>query len=734
MYAKVKVEERLALAEAQLRFRPEYHSTSDVIAFEDYLRRQGKYHYNDVGKPDGTCNLDAFDRAWMLNEQVLCACDADYWLRNYCFLIDESGDVIRFQFRMAQRILFDIIADLEERDSAIEIMVLKARQLGITSIIQPLIGHRIFFGYGVNAIAGSADQQKTQIMASKMLLSFDEMPVWLRPEPSRRVESEQGMLVFGRTLSGISFQHGAQMSGIARGTTPTCYHLSEVASFTNPKVQIESSLFKCVHASPKVFGVLESTGEGDKGWWPDKWRSSKKDWPLTRLCPLFLPWFCGIGLYPTATWLHMRPVPAAWEPNKDTRLHAAKCKLYVRSQPLLSKHLGLGWSLPREQQWWWEVTHEEAKQDDTESVFLQELAGDDEEALQRSSISVFGHQIIETLESQRTRDYEIYGLAGQSIEDAHQIDPNYYDYSRERIPVRYVSKKGESYRWELIPLKRVAGFRETDSEDADKVLFIFHPPRPGVNYSIGVDTSEGKGEDSTVISVWALGYRGQPDVQVAEFASSSVNHVEAFAFILCIAAHYGKYMEQGVTRWREPYVSIEQVAAVGDTAQFQMGKMGYSNFHRMSRYDSTTRKVMRQKKTSGKRGWFTFSWSRPLLTTNFVHAAQNGWADINSPWLLEEMKLFEVHVTKTGKEKLEHEEGAHDDRIFAAAMAIFCPHDMDVLAERSTKRMDEPTALPPIDLGPYNSQSIPWDNLHKNNVVSLEDIQYSDAGLERFSK
>jgi hypothetical protein len=734
MYAARKVKERLALAEAQFHFTPEYHSVSDVAAFEDYLRHENKYHYNDIGKPDATQNLDAFDRAWMLNEQVLCLCDAHYWLTRYCWLIDESGDVVRFEFRMAQKILFDIIADLEERDSAIEIMVLKARQLGITSLVQPLIGHRIFFGYGVNAIAGSADQQKTQIMASKMLLSYDEMPIWLRPEATRRVESAQGMLVFGRTLSGISFQHGAQMSGIARGTTPTIFHLSEVASFTNPKVQIESSLFKCVHASPKVFGVLESTGEGDKGWWPDKWRSSKKDWPLTRLCPLFLPWFCGIGLYPTPTWLHMRPVPPDWQPNKDTRLHAAKCKLYVQSQPLLSKHLGQPWSLPREQQWWWEVTHEEAKQDDTEAVFLQELAGDDEEALQRSSISVFGHEIINILDQQRERNYEIYGLAGQSIEDAHQVDPQYYDYSRERIPVKYSSTKGTSYRWELIPLRRLSTIRENDPEDADRVLFIFHPPQPGVNYSIGVDTSEGKGEDSTVISVWALGYKGEPDVQCAEFASPFVNHVEAFSFILCLAAHYGRFMEQGVTRWKEPYVSIEQVAAVGDTAQTQMGLMGYSNFHRMTRYDSTIKKIIRQKKTSGKRGWFTFSWSRPLLTTNFVHASQNGWADVNSPWLLEEMKHFEVHVTKTGKEKLEHEEGTHDDRIFAAAMAVFCPHDIETLASRSTKRLDEPSALPPIDLGPYRGQSISQSAMHEKSILTVDDIRYDDAGLERFSR
>lgn len=734
MYAASKVAARIAAARTEFpTFAAERHSPEEVDAFEAYLTREGKYHADDLGKPDSLINLSQFDHDWMLNERLLCACDAEYWLTRYCHLVDEEGTVTRFSFRMPQRILFDIIADLEERDAAIEIQVLKARQLGITSLIQPLIGHRIFFGYGVNAIAGSADQQKTGIMATKMLLSYDMMPLWLRPDATRRVESDRGMLVFGATISGVSFQHGAQMSGIARGTTPTVYHLSEVASFLDAASQIESSLFKCVHSSPKVFGVLESTGEGDKNWWANTWRTSKASWPLARLCPLFLPWFCGIGLYPTETWMRMRPCPADWHANKDTRLHVAKSELYVRSTPLLSRRLGLDWRMPREQQWWWEVNHEEAKSKGTESVFLQELAGDDEEALQRSSESVFGHETIAVIDSRRVRSYDLYGLSGQSIEDAHEPPTELIDYSRERVPVRYLSRKGESYRWELVPLRFVPPPRETDPDDVDGALLVFRPPQPNVSYSIGVDTSEGKGQDSTVISVWTYGSRDQPDIQAAEFASCHVNHVEAFAFVMAIAAYYGRFMDQSVTRWREPYVSVEQLAAVGDTCQLQMAKMGYTNFHHMVRYDSSVRRIAKHKKSDFKRGWFTGSWSRPMLTGNFVNSAKNGWAEVNSPWLIEEMKTFEVHVTASGKEKLEHEDGEHDDRIFAAAMAIFCPHDMDILADRSRKRTTDAALLPQIDLSPYQGQVVSSRQMRDavRPPLDLDDLAYGDAALRR---
>ena len=653
-----------------------------------------------------------------------------------CFIKNEENIIQRFRFRIPQRLLFDIICDLEEMRASIEIMILKARQLGMSTLVELLIALRIIFAHGVNAVIGSADQTKTSLMANMLFLAYDMMPIWLRPSWTRRVESDRGMLVFGHTASGVSFQHGAQTSGIARGTTPTIYHLSECASFTDPVNQIEASLFKAVHASPSVFGILESTGEGDKGWWPDTYRHAKANWVhrRSRLCPLFLPWFCGTDIYPTSTWLRMRPIPSDWRPNRNTRTHVAKAELYVHSDKLLSRHLGVDYKMPRAQQWFWEVEHEQAKAKNIEGVFLQEMAGDDEEALQRSSESVFGHDTIDQIRVRRKKTFECYTITGQSIEESHEVAAEFYDYSRERIPVRFTSNKQETFRWEFIPL-RDESLREDQAEDVDGILLIFHHPEPGVSYSIGVDTSEGKGQDSTVISVWTCGKKGDPDIQVAEFSSSRVNHVEAFAFVLAISAYYKTHMAIGQTRWKEPYLSIEQVAAVGDTCQLQLARMGYTNFHKMARYDSSVKRIIRQKKTGGKRGWFTFSYTRAMLTGNFVHAAQNGWAEINSPWLINEMKEFEVHVTSSGKEKLEHADDSHDDRIFASAMAIFCPHDMDQLADRSKKRFVESSALPPLNLGPSPSGLLvnPDHPMHRT-TSSIEDLLYNEGMLERLSR
>lgn len=724
----------------------QHHEVWEVEEFEASLQKGGHYLYGTTGLPIATQNLTPRQSRWMLNEQLLVMCDAAYALTRYGWVTSEEGVIMRFNFRMAQLLLFNVIADLEECDAAIEIMILKARQLGMTSLVELMIMFRIIFSNGVNAIIASADRQKSKMMGKKLLMGYDMLPIWLRPQYTSRVETENGELTFGQLNSGVYVQHGNQMSGIARGSTPTLYHLSECASFTNAKEQIEASLFKAVHASPSIFGILESTGEGDEGWWAETWHYSKANWAsrTCRLCPIFFPWVIGRDLYPKPAWLKMRPVPSAFYEHRlpDTREHVARVEAYIANTPLLSKQLGPRWTMPLEQQWFWEVGHEEHKAKGMEGIWYQEMAGDDIEALQRSAEGVFGHDVMIEVENAAIQNYQAFGISGQSIEDHHEpptedIDYGTTDKPRMREIVTYNSNRGDSYRWELLPLHHdmqyVASLKtkpDAFREYANGKLMVFYPPTPGIDYSIGVDTSNGMGEDSTVICVTApTSRRGQPDIQVAEFRSAYVSHVEAYAFIMCIAAYYSRFMEDS-TPHRNPIVGVEQIASVGDVAQVQMRKMGYTRFPSFIRYDSKDLKKQKSKKI----GWYTNVWSRPILVDSFVHSVQNGWYVINSPWLIDECKHFEVHYTASGKEKKEHEEGEHDDGLFAAAISEIIVNDLKSMTERSKKRFGaaDQQALPPINVEKYAGQVFSTKP-GGGRAITMEDIVYSStAELDRW--
>jgi hypothetical protein len=155
-----------------------------------------------------------------------------------------------------------------------------------------------------------------------------------------------------------------------------------------------------------------------------------------------------------------------------------------------------------------------------------------------------------------------------------------------------------------------------------------------------------------------------------------------------------------------------------------MGLWGYANFHHMSRIDMPTAKIRKHKRGPGtKLGWFTYGWSRPLLIGDFVQGSKNGWRKVNSPWLLHEMKHFEVHQTAGGKERMEHEDGEHDDRIFASAMATYPPKDMEQLAKQSKKRSSDPLTLPHLDLDPVSGGlTITPRQMTETTPLSLDDV------------
>lgn len=742
MYAAGIVEQRLEIAREELGFRLEYHTPTDIANFNSQLEKRYADAYaaargaatgvedhiktfrislqRALQNPESP-RLSKDEVKFIQNERALIMCDAAYFLTRYYWVINEHSVRELYRFRAGQRILFDVIAEMESRGFAIEIILAKARQLGMTTVVAGLELLKVMYSGGVSGIIASADTGKTREMAGKVFLAYDSLPWWLAPLTTRRVESENGLISFVGD-SRLVFQHGKQTNPIAMGSTPITYHLSEVSSYPDPQNLIEVGLFKCVHASPRVLGILESTCKGDTGWWYDTYWNCKRSWKSggSRLMALFLPFYCDTDMYPNNTWIWTRPVLDNWKPAAETLKMIAESELYVQTNPVLDKVLKAKqgttstWRLPREQAWYWEVNFKEHRSKGAEKTWFQEMPHTDEAAFQGSYDNVFGRETIAEVYTERSTQYHVYAIVGQSIEDRHDPDRNDLDLEEEIVPVSYKSIQEKIYRWELWPLKwREPFLALKDINDDDSHMnkfFVWLPPEPGYDYSLGVDTSNGVGRDSTVFAVCRRGRTDQEqDVQAAEFRSNTVSHVEAYAWAMAIAAYYARYMEK-TTQFREPYVAVEQIAAVGDTCQFQMGKMGYKRFHRMTRMDSTTKNM--RKANSHRLGWYTSGWSRPALTDGFVVLIKNGWYKVNSPYTMREMTQWEIHYTTTNKEKYEHASDFTDDGIFANAMAAFCPNDQKTMADRSKKQYRGPgkVYLPELDLRTSAGIMVPTDS------------------------
>lgn len=661
------VEQRLERASEKLGYRPEPHSIQHVQASNKHF--ESITRYSDRGVFEGWSRpLTEEEKRYIQNETALSMCDFIYWLTRYARIRYADETVALIKPNIAQRIIIDIWADNELNGRSNLLIELKARQMGVSTLSELGIGHKCQFFPNVNAIVASCDPGKSELMAKMLELAFDEQPHWIKPSQVRRLVGE--LIEFPMKNSGISIQHGSQMNGIGRGTTPSAFHLSELAEFENPEDLVDASLLRAVHSNPSAFGMLESTAKGRRNWWHRTWEGAKEDWPAgrSRMRPVFLPWFVGTDLYPTDTYLVDCPPQVGWRPLDVTLQHAKKCAQFVQNNELLSKYLGPRWTMPRQQMWYYENERETARKKKQLNQFLAEMPGDDMEAFSSTNISAFDAEIIQLYHDNVRDPVDILGIKGADIPQKIQpsfnlIDENRVDTDTISITAAW-SPTVNAQKFFLLPLHR-AGYG--GGMDFSHKVFIFEWPIEGEEYILGADTGDGIGADRSVCEVLRKGTIHRPDAQVAEFASAYVNAYDFWAICMAIGTLYSVPREG---MFRQPKI-VAEVNRNGESVQLELRKRGWTHFHVWTRYDS--KKIDQSKST--KLGWVTNSWSRPMALDLLLKYIESGWLEINSPWFVDEMSDLE---RSWDQQDLKAIHGGHDDRIMAMAIALFSAHVLEM--------------------------------------------------------
>lgn len=668
MYSRKVITAKLEKSAQVLGFFPEYHTVSNV--------QEANQHFEKLWDPEKggwSRPLKQREIKWIRNERVLCGCDFRYWATRYAYIKDWKNEIRLFEPNIAQLIFLDVCSEMEESMRAIMLQALKARQLGISTITELCMAHRVPRIYGANGVVGSSDPDKSWKMSQMMERAWEFCPLWLMPGITK---FKTGTLYeFGGMKSGLTIQHGTQTSGIARGDTVTNVHLSELCDYSDPEELVDASLLRALHDSPAVFAVFESTAAGRHNWWHNTWEYNKAHYRegKARMFPMFLPWFVGTDLYPTETWLRAHPVPLDWKPSAMTINHAERARNYTRSNSLLRKYLGPNWDMPRKQMWFWEVTREEYAAKKNLAKFYQEMPADDNECFQSTNISVFDADLIsEYREATKKNPLGVYGVISDDIPQRLHPDRRDIDFEQDAIRVRYVAQMGIVKEFTLMPLK----FDGYANSDPSGKLFIWEWPEEGTEYGIGVDTGEGVGLDQSVIEVLRKGTFTRNDAQVAEFSSPYVNAHDLWPIALAVGSMYSTFSGGEDGELMRPKMIIECMAN-GEVVQHELRKLGWPNFHQWVRYDS--RKINKGK--AQKMGWVQTTWARSMMIDTMIKYLRDGWCDIFSPWFVNEMQDFERDEERAYARAMY---GGHDDRMIAFGICLFSLHDMEIRGSRQT--------------------------------------------------
>lgn len=494
------------------------------------------------------------------------------------------------------------------------------------------------------------------------------MPWWLMP----RVTAVQDgcPIEFRDHNARLSIGAGNQFTGLGRGASPSAIWLSEVCEWPNPDEDIDSSLIRSIIEMPEIFFILESTALGRGNWYHKRWKTSKEGWGKTgtQLYPLFLPFHVGQEIYPSETWLRKNPVPFDWTPDDHLLTFAKRCEEFVQSHPRLRKFMGEHWLLPKHQLWWYYCTREEYRQNDNLNQFLAECCSDDIDAFQSTNRSAFNSDVIQLYHDRIKPPLGVYKLVGVGVceEDVPEaMRPTKQEIDQTKpiidVPCHWGTYSGH---FQLVPVK----FMGYTAGRMDGNVFLYEYPRPEHEYCFGVDVAEGIGADRTVIEMVQKDTLYEPDIQVAEWASSWVSQMEVWPFAMVLGTLYSVPI-QGERRQAK---AACEVTTMGDAVQWELRKRGWMNHVVWPRALDNKKVDLRRMQ---KLGVVMNRWSRPYIVGLLMKYINHELIIIRSPYFVEEMEAFSKEDDET---KIQADHGEHDDRIFALGCALFALHLLEL--------------------------------------------------------
>lgn len=654
-----------------------------------------------------TRSLTPDEVAWILNERTLCTCSWVYWATRYAKIRDISNRIIRYAPNLAQKVFLSILEEMESEELELILQFLKARRLGISTICQLILAHRFIFHPNTFGMIASDNPKDSDKLSKMFFLAYDNTPAWLRPQIERYSKGNYYEFSNGNR---VDIQHGSQEADPGRGENPLVFHWSECAKIQDPESLIDSGLMKAVIPNPDVFGVFEGTAEGNDGWWFDKYWYNKANYgkPASgaRMKPAFLPWVIGRDIYPSPVWLKTNRweiVKESWKPQTATLREADRAKDFVRSDPLIRKHLGKDWVMPLEQMYYYEASIKEYKQNNTLHVWAQEMASDDISAFASREQSVFDPELRLAYRQSCSEPLHLYGVRGGGIPE--RFWPAKKDWKLDKSGNPIVHKLVADWTPSLPPLKfefvelKFLGYSNTNPLGK---LFIWEEPTSGETYAFGADQSNGYGEkrsDNSTLEMFRKGSRMKLDAQIAEFASPDMSGADLWLIGIALGTYYSVFVNG---KLKQPRCVPEINREGGVTFLREMQRHGWKEFHMQVKMSAATRRGQ----PSITYGWYSDNVNRPDMFQRGSQAIKEEYIELNSPWLVSELDtlIYDPVTRKIGAAK-----NKHDDRLTSLWLPFISIYDDEVRATGRSPFQERQRVIPEEEKYPHFVDSQAYD-------------------------
>lgn len=448
----------------------------------------------------------------------------EWYIENFLHIRDKRAKIIPFKLNNAQRRVMRLIESHKAEGRPLRYIVLKARQMGLSTLFEGLIFQDTANHENKNSLIIAHEEQASSNLFNMSKLYYEYIPDLIKPmkkyangkilsfENPTNEDAEKAQNPGLRSKISIATAGSGE---VGRSATYHNIHASEVAFFPDAKTTM-LGLLQAVPDQPNTMVVLESTANGVGDWFHEMWQKAEKG--LNEFTPIFLPWFIQPE-YERKFFTEEEKQAFIDQVNMVSRDYNGN-EVHTYEYELMVKH-----ELTYEQLNWRKYTIQNKCQGD-DILFMQEYPSTAEEAFISSGRPKFNIRSL--------RKYQ-----GQTSD-----------------PIR------TGY------LKEETDGRITFMDDPKGYVSIWKEPEPGLNYSIGADVAEGLASGD-----FSAGYVGNNEFDIV---ARWYGHIDPDLF--------GEELVKLAKYYNEAYLGVESNNH-GLTTLKSISRKEYWNIYHMKNFD-----------------------------------------------------------------------------------------------------------------------------------------------------
>ena len=228
---------------------------------------------------------EAQSREWLDNLDAHFRAHMDAYCASLVKIRSKDGALVYLTLNQAQMYLYRRLEMQKEQTGRVRAIILKARQLGMSTYIAARFYQNTTLNYGQRTYILTHEDKATQNLFQMAKRIHENMEDDYRPSATTDNANE---LDFGRIDSGYRIGTAKNIRGGGRSQTIQNIHGSEVAFWDHAETHF-TGVMQAVPDMRNTEIILESTANGIGGTFYDQWVMAEKG--DSDFIPIFLPWF-----------------------------------------------------------------------------------------------------------------------------------------------------------------------------------------------------------------------------------------------------------------------------------------------------------------------------------------------------------------------------------------------------------------------------------------------------------